>query len=368
MVAYMNIPCNRLDRAFEAHRQEYEQKALEVLRSGHFIMGPELSAFEREFAEYLGGGECVGLASGLDSLSLTFRLLGLGKGDEVIVQGNTFIAGVLGVTFCGASPVFAEPDDRFGLTAEEIARRITPRTRAVLVTHLYGLPTPLKDIAALCRARGLFLVEDCAQCHGAQTEGVMTGSVGDVGCFSFYPTKNLGAFGDGGAVFTRNASLAQQFRVYRNYGSEKKYHNCVAGVNSRLDELQAGLLRVRLTHLEELNNEKRALARRYSESIANPAVILPRAWPQTGPVWHQYVVRVERRDAFRAYLADRGIGTDIHYPIPPHLSQAYAYLGLGEGSLPKTEALCRTVVSLPIFNGMTPQEQDRVIGAINEWK
>ena len=364
----MTIPANRLDRAFEAHRQEYEQKALEVLRSGYYIMGKELSAFEREFADYLGGGECVGMACGLDALSVTFRLLGLGPGDEVIVQANTFIAGVLGITACGAAPVFVEPDDRFGMDAQQVQRSITPRTRAVLVTHLYGMPIPMDGIAALCAERGLYLVEDCAQAHGAEIGGRKAGTFGHVGCFSFYPTKNLGAFGDAGAVFTRDPALAQKFRVFRNYGSEKKYHNSVEGVNSRLDELQAGLLRVRLTHLEELNGEKSRLAQRYTAEIRNPLITLPSPYPGTVPAWHQYVVRCEQRDRLRAFLAQRDVGSDIHYPIPPHLSEAYAYLGLGPGSLPKTEALCRTVLSLPLFNGMTYDEQSAVIAALNDFR
>ena len=361
----MEILPTRVDRLYAAHAEEYDQKALQILHSGRYIAGAELEAFEAVFASYIGAPYCVGLASGLDALRLTFRVLGLGAGDEVIVQGNTFIAGVMGITDCGAVPVFAEPDAFFGIDPDSAAAKITPRTRALLVTHLYGMMTPMDRLAALCKKHGLLLVEDCAQAHGAAWRGKKAGSFGDVACFSFYPTKNLGGFGDGGAVVTQSASLAEKFRVYRNYGSEKKYYNSVVGANSRLDELQAGLLGIRLKYLDEINAERNALADRYAAGIRSPLLQLPAVRPETCNVWHQYVVRCARRDELQRYLEARGVHTIIHYPVPPHLSDAYRGLGLKRGSLPVTEKLSDTVLSLPLYNGMTPEEQDYVIGAVN---
>ena len=361
----MKIMPNRMDRGFYRYQREFEEKALEVLRSGRYVLGREVAAFEEEFAAYTGAEHCVGLASGLDALWIAFRLLGVGRGDEVIVQGNAYIASVMGVTINGATPVFVEPDPHFGIDPHKIEEKITPRTKAILVVHLYGMASRMDQISALCRKHGLRLVEDCAQSHGARFMGRMTGTFGDVGCFSFYPSKNLGAFGDGGAVVVNDGGLAGEFRTFRNYGSERRYHNKVVGANSRLDELQAGLLRVRLGHLEELTREKAELAGRYARELHNPALVLPTPAPGATCVWHQYVVRCGRRDELAAHLGERGIGTIVHYPIPPHLSQAYEYLGLGEGSLPITEGLARTVLSMPMYNGMTDKEQEYVIHALN---
>jgi len=364
----MNIMPNRMDRGYFMYQQEFEQKALEVLRSGWYVLGKEVSAFEEEFARYTGGGYCVGLASGLDALWLAFRVLGIGAGDEVIVQGNTYIASVMGITINGAVPIFVEPDEHFGLDADKIEEKITGRTKAVLAVHLYGMPCRMDRITDLCKKHGLFLVEDCAQSHGACFDGKMTGTFGDVGCFSFYPSKNLGAFGDGGAVVVKEESLAGAFRMYRNYGSEKRYYNKVVGANSRLDELQAGLLRVRLGHMEEITEERRNIAEYYTKNLENSLIELPRLADRTDGVWHQYVVRCERRDQLMKYLEEQGIGTIIHYPIPPHLSEAYQYLGYKKGDLPITEHMADTVLSLPIYNGMTRDEQDYVIEAINKFR
>ena len=263
----MKIMPNRMDRGFYRYQEEFEQKALEVLRSGWYVLGKEVSSFEEEFAAYTGGNYCVGLASGLDALWIAFRLLGIGAGDEVLVQGNTYIASVMGITINGATPVFVEPDEYFGINVKELEGKITDRTKAILVVHLYGIATPMDEIVRLCEKYHLKLVEDCAQSHGACYKGKMTGTFGDVGCFSFYPSKNLGAFGDGGAVVVKDEALAKEFKVFRNYGSEKRYYNKVVGTNSRLDEIQAGLLRIRLSHMEELTQEKIAIASRYTEGI-----------------------------------------------------------------------------------------------------
>ena len=363
----MKIMPNRMDRGFEKYQEEFEQKAVEVLRSGWYVLGKEVSSFEEEFAAYIEGNYCVGLASGLDALWIAFRLLGIGQGDEVIVQGNTYIASVMGITMNGATPVFVEPDAYYGIDADKIEEKITQKTKAILVVHLYGVASRMDKIVALCEKYNLRLVEDCAQSHGARFNGQMTGTFGDVGCFSFYPSKNLGAFGDAGAVVVKDKELADKFKVFRNYGSEKRYYNKLVGANSRLDELQAGLLRVRLPHLNELNKEKEAIANRYTEKLNNPKLMLPKIPEGATCVWHQYVLRCDERDRLIQYLEERGIGTIIHYPIPPHLSEAYAYLGHGEGFLPITEEYAKTVLSIPMYNGMTQEEQDYVIKALNEF-
>lgn len=361
----MKIMPNRMDRGFYLYQKEFEDKALEVLRSGWYILGKEVSAFEEEFAAYTGADYCVGLASGLDALWIAFRLLRIGEGDEVIVQGNTYIASVMGITMNGATPVFVEPDEHFGMDPEKIEILITGKTKAILVTHLYGMASRMDEIVTICKRYHLRLVEDCAQSHGACFNGQMTGTFGDVGCFSFYPSKNLGAFGDAGAVIVKDEALAKEFKVFRNYGSEKRYYNKVVGANSRLDELQAGLLRVRLNHMKELTEEKRKIATRYDVELNNPLIKLPSIAPGATCVWHQYVIRCEARDRLIEYLDERGIGTIIHYPIPPHLAEAYKYLEHKPGFLPITEHLAKTVLSIPMYNGMTEEEQTYVIEAIN---
>lgn len=363
----LKIMQNRMDRGFYKYQEEFEQKALEVLRSGWYVLGNEVSSFEREFASYVGAKYCVGLASGLDALWIAFRLLHIGVGDEVLVQGNTYIASVMGITMNGATPIFVEPDENFGIDVDELENKITEKTKAVLVTHLYGMASRMDKVVNLCKKHSLRLVEDCAQSHGACFNGQMTGTFGDIGCFSFYPSKNLGAFGDGGAVIVNDKQLMQEFKVFRNYGSEKRYYNKVIGANSRLDELQAGLLRVRLKHMDELTKEKEIIAKRYTEMIKNEKIRLPQLSSGATGVWHQYVIRCEERDRLMEYLNKKDIGTIIHYPIPPHLAEAYQYLGYKEGAFPITEHLAKTVLSIPMYNGMTKEEQDYVIGVLNEF-
>lgn len=365
---YMEIMPNRMDRGFYLYQKEFEEKALEVLRSGWYVLGKEVGLFEEEFAEYVGGKYCIGLASGLDALWMAFRLLGIGKGDEVIVQGNTYIASVMGITINGATPVFCEPDSHFGLDVDRLEELITSKTKAILVVHLYGMPSKMDRIVEICQKHNLRLVEDCAQSHGACFNGQMTGTFGDVGCFSFYPSKNLGAFGDGGAVVVNDQQLANDFKVFRNYGSEKRYYNKVVGTNSRLDELQAGLLRVRLRHMEELTAEKVRISNYYSANICNPQIKLPELVEGSTGVWHQYVIRCEERERLMAYLKEKGVGTIIHYPIPPHLAEAYSYLGYKEGSFPVTENLAKTVLSIPMYNGMTQEEMTYVVDTINNYQ
>ena len=358
---------NRLDRTFYKHQREYEDKAIEVLRSGWYVLGHEVENFEQEFASYTGAKYCVGLASGLDALWIAFRILGIGAGDEVIVQGNTYIASVMGITINGATPVFVEPDEYFNIDTSKIEEKITPKTKAILVVHLYGQASDMTSVVDLCRKHDLRLVEDCAQAHGAKWNGQQVGTFGDIGCFSFYPSKNLGAFGDAGAIVTNSKEIADEVKVFRNYGSEKRYHNKVVGANSRLDEMQAGLLRVKLSHLDELAEEKKLICDRYSAELNNEKIVLPKIRGGATHIWHQYVIRSEHRDELISYLDGQGIGTIIHYPIPPHLSEAYGYLGLKEGSLPITEKYAKTVLSIPLYNGMTKEEQDYVIDKINRF-
>ena len=362
----MEINLAVLGRQFQLYQAEYEAAALRALRSGWYILGGELESFEREFAEYLGAKFCVGVNSGLDALTLTIRALGIGAGAEVIVPANTYIATALAVTANGATPVFVEPDEFYNLDAEKISAAVTEKTRAIMAVHLYGQPANLEKICAVAEKFSLPIVEDCAQSHGAKFNGKMTGTFG-VGCFSFYPTKNLGAFGDAGAVVTDNESFAREIRTLRNYGSEVKYHNKIAGVNSRLDEIQAALLRVKLSHLDELNAERKKIARRYLNEIKNSRIILPKILDGAEHVWHQFVVRTENRDAFQKYLAQKNIQTVIHYPIPPHLAECYAGLGFKRGDFPVAEKFSDEVLSLPIFNGMTAAEINYVVEVVNEF-
>ncbi len=358
---------NRLDRGFFMYQKEFEDKALEVLRSGWYVLGNEVKSFENEFASYIGSKHCVGLASGLDALWIAFRILGIGKGDEVIVQGNTYIASVMGITMNGATPIFVEPDEFFNIDASQIEDKITDKTKAVLVVHLYGQASNMKSIVDICRKHNLRLVEDCAQAHGAKFNGQQIGTFGDIGCFSFYPSKNLGAFGDAGAITTNDDKIAEDVRVFRNYGSEKRYYNKVVGANSRLDEIQAGLLRVRLQHLDELAEEKKNICERYLNELNNDKIELPKTRDGATHIWHQFVIKSDYRDDLINFLDNKGIGTIIHYPIPPHLSEAYEYLGMKEGSLPVTEKYAKTVLSIPLYNGMTREEQDYIIRTINEF-
>ncbi len=361
------ISPNRLDRGFYKYQKEFEGKALEVLRSGWYVLGKEVSTFEEEFAAYVGSKFSIGLASGLDALWIAFRTLGVGVGDEVIVQGNTYIASVMGITINGATPVFVEPDEFFNIDATKIEEKITDRTKAILVVHLYGQASNMKPIMDIAHHHKLKVIEDCAQSHGAKYDGQTTGTFGDIGCFSFYPSKNLGAFGDAGAIVTNRQDLYEKVKVFRNYGSEKRYYNKVVGANSRLDEIQAGLLRVRLSHMMELEDEKRALSERYLKEIKNKYIELPKIRQGATHVWHQFVVQCKERDKLMHYLDKKGIGTIIHYPIPPHLSEAYSYLGLKKGSLPRTEEYAETVLSLPLYIGMTDEEQGFVIQSINKF-
>lgn len=366
-MAEMNIMTNRLDRGFYQHQEEFEAAALKVLRSGWYIMGKELENFENAFAKYCGADYALGVGNGLDALTLACRAVGIGDGDEVLVQGNTYIASVMGISINGAVPVFVEPDEYYEIDASKLEEKLTDKTKAVMVVHLYGQAAKMDEIEDFCKKHNLKLIEDCAQSHGSCYNGKMTGTFGDIGCFSFYPSKNLGCFGDGGAIVTNNQEYYDKIKMLRNYGSKVRYYNDEVGMNSRLDEMQAALLSVRLSHMEELTKERKELADYYLKNIRNEKIELPKMRENCDNVFHQFVIRSKERDQLIDYLKEKGIGTIIHYPVPPHLAKAYEYLGHKKGDFPITEKFADEVVSIPMYNGLTKEEQDYVIEALNHF-
>jgi len=363
----MKINFNQLDRGYLKFKQEYDSAAIKALESGWYILGELGEKFEHEFAEFLGSRHCVGLNSGLDALTLAFRALDIGPGDEVIVPANTYIASVIGVTENGAKPIFVEPDEHYNLDADMIEDHITDKTRAILVVHLYGQAANMRKIKDIAQKHNLYLIEDCAQSHGAKFEDKTTGTWGDIGCFSFYPTKNIGAFGDSGAIVTDNPSIYEKIKMLRNYGSKIKYQNEIVGVNSRLDEIQAALLSVKLSHYNSLRTEREDIAEKYLSGIDNNRIEVPRIREHSEHVWHLFVVRTEERDRLQQYLMEHQIATQIHYPIPPHLSQAYSHLGFKSGDLPVTEKYSKTILSLPLYEGMTDEEINYVVAIVNRY-
>jgi dTDP-4-amino-4,6-dideoxygalactose transaminase len=364
----MKINFNQLDRGYLKYKTEFDNAAIGVLESGWYILGREVEKFEKEFAEFNGSKYCIGLNSGLDALILAIRALSIGVGDEVIVPANTYIASVLGITENGATPIFVEPDEFYNIDAEKIEEAITEKTKAILVVHLYGQAANMSKIKELSNKHNLFLIEDCAQSHGSHHHGKMTGTWGDLGCFSFYPTKNIGAFGDAGAIITNSDEISTKIKMLRNYGSKVKYYNELAGVNSRLDEIQAALLSVKLNHYKELRAEREIIAHSYLSGIDNRDIELPRIREGSEHVWHLFVVKTDDRESLQIYLNENGIGTGIHYPIPPHMSQAYEYLGYNKGDFPITEAYANRSLSLPLYEGMTKKEIDYIITIVNMYR
>ncbi len=363
------IPVNELARGFRLYQEEYENKAVEVLRSGYYILGKEMAAFEEEFSEKLGNGcYCAGVDNGLDAIWLGLKAAGIGEGDEVIVQANGYIATMMGVMNCGATPVFVEPDEYYQLDANMIEKAITPKTKAVLVTHLYGQATRMDAIIQMCQKHKLDLFEDCAQSHFASYKGKNTGLFGKASFFSFYPTKNLGAFGDGGAVVSTDPEIIKQVKILRNYGSDRRYHNIVAGYNMRLDEIQAGLLRVRLSHIDELIGNRRHIANMYLNGINNPHVELPLIAEGCEHTWYQFIVRVDDQAAFMEHMKEAGVATDISWKVPPYLQPCMREkFGFSEGDYPVTEELCDHIVTLPMMEYMSDDEIDTVISAVNAY-
>ena len=334
-----------------------------------YIEGAEDEAFEKEFAEFCTVGYCVGSGNGLDALMLALKALDIKEGDEVIVPSNTYIATALAVTYVGATLVFVEPDIRtFNIDPAKIEAAITPRTKAIMPVHLYGQACDMDPVMEIAKKYHLYVVEDCAQAHGATYKGKKIGSFGDAAGFSFYPGKNLGALGDAGAVVSNNEELIKKVRALGNYGSDYKYHHIYKGNNSRLDELQAAFLRAKLPLLEKMNEERRRIAGLYLEGIKNPQVELPYVIEDAVPVWHIFGIRCKRRNELETYLNDAGIGTNKHYPIPMHLQECYKDLGYKEGDFPIAEEISKTELSLPMYYGMTDEEVSYVIDKVNEFK
>lgn len=362
----MTVPFLDLKAINLAQAQALEAAFRRVLHSGWYVLGKEVASFESKFATYCGSSQAIGVANGLDAIFLILKGYGIGPGDEVIVPSNTYIATWLAVTHCGATPVPVEPvEATYNLDPARIAAAITPRTKAIIAVHLYGQPADMDPILAVAKEHGLKVIEDAAQAHGAYYKSRRTGALGDAAAFSFYPGKNLGALGDGGAITTDDAELADKLRTLRNYGSQQKYHNEVVGFNSRLDELQAALLSEKLTTLDAFNQHRSAIAACYSERLTGmPGLVLPQVPDWASPVWHLYVIRHPQRDLLARKLADAGIATMVHYPVPPHCQPAYADLAYAGGTLPVAEAIHREVLSLPIGPTMTLEQAHNVAAAI----
>ena len=359
------IEYEKLSQSNASFMDELEAAAARVIRSGWYVLGHEVKEFEGEFAAYVGARHCIGVANGLDALVLSIEALDLPAGSEVLVASNTYIATILAIVRAGHRPVLVEPElETFNMDAALLPQALTANTRAICVTHLFGKPCRMDGIAAFAREHSLRLVEDCAQSHGARFGGRMTGTFGDAGCFSFYPTKNLGAIGDAGAIVTSDDDLADRLRYTRNYGSKQKYVNRYVGANSRLDELQAAFLRVKLRHLDALTAHKRMLAEVYFDNLPD-SVAKPVCRPDEYDVFHIYGIRHPRRDALRQYLLDQGVKTEIHYPIPPHRQEAMT--GILHGDYPIADALHATELSLPVSGGCQPDDVRRICEVIRDY-
>jgi len=364
----MTIPFLDLKAPYGELKDELDAAYRRVMESGWYILGREVELFEEDFAAYCGVKYCVGVANGLEALHLIVRAYGIGAGDEVLVPSNTYIATWLAVTHAGATPIPVEPCElSYNVDPARIERAITPRTKAIMVVHLYGQPADMDAINLIARKHGLKVIEDCAQAHGARYRGRRAGGLGDAAGFSFYPGKNLGAVGDGGAVTTDDPDLADRVRVLRNYGSQLKYRNEAVGYNSRLDELQAAFLGVKLRKLDEWNARRQLVAAAYVDGLQSIGALklpLVPAWAE--PVWHLFVIRTQERDLLQKRLAEAGIGTMIHYPIAPHLQEAYAPLGYQEGDLPISEAIHGSVLSLPMSPNLTADDVATVCGSLHK--
>ncbi|URZ08140.1 DegT/DnrJ/EryC1/StrS family aminotransferase [Clostridium felsineum] len=359
--------------SFVPMHKEIENEVLtkfkKVYENNWFIQGDEVDKFENEFAKFCDAKYCVGCATGLDALYLILRGYDIGYGDEVIVPSNTYIATALAVSYTGANPVFVEPYiDTYNINPELIEKAITKNTKAIIAVHLYGQAADMDKINSIAKRHNLKVIEDSAQSHGTLYKGRKTGSLGDAAGFSFYPGKNLGALGDAGAVVTSDEKLASKIRAIANYGSDRKYHHIYKGINSRLDEVQASFLRIKLRNLEKWNENRRLTASKYMEKINNSKLVKPAVGNNTNHVWHIFAVRTEERDEFQKYLKENEIGTVIHYPVPMHMQDAYKDLPYNAGDLPIAEKISKEVISLPMWYGMTDDEINYVIEKINSWK
>lgn len=365
----MKVPFLDLKAAHAELRTELDAACSRVIESGWFILGDEVKAFEGEFAAYCGAKHCIGVGNGLEALHLALRAMGIGAGDEVIVPANTYIASWLAVSQAGATPVPVEPNRRtYNLDPERIENAITSKTKGIMPVHLYGQPADMDPIKTIASQYGLKVLEDASQAHGALYKSQRVGSVGDAAAFSLFPGKNLGALGDAGVVLTNDDELASKIRWLRNYGSETKYYNKVQGYNSRLDELQAALLRVKLKTLDDWNERRKARATYYLQTLeGQPDLVLPYVPQSIDPVWHLFVVRHPRRDDLRLHLEKSGVGTIIHYPVPPHLQEAYASAGYARGAFPITEAMANEVLSIPIGPHLLESQAEYVVDQITSF-
>jgi len=365
---FMAVPQFDLTRQYKKIEREVEAKVRETLASGAYILGPALVNFEKSFAEYNEVKYAFGVASGTDALLLALRAADIKPGDEVITTAFTFFATAEVIAILGAKPVFADIKlDSYNIDPEDIARKITPRTKAIMPVHLFGLPCDMDPILKLAKEHNLVVIEDCAQAVGSQYKGKKAGSFGDFGCFSFFPTKNLGCCGDGGAIITNREEMAEKIRMLRVHGSKKKYYHEFLGYNSRLDTIQAAILEVKLKHLDEWIESRRSIANFYNSSLRDIVIQVPEEQIDTFHVYHQYTLRVENRDKLVEHLKMKGIGTAIYYPLPLHLQPALKHLGYKPQTLPNTERACEEVISLPIFPELERREMEEVVNAIREF-
>lgn len=365
----MNIPFVSFETMHNEIKDEVLRKFNEVYDKNIFIRGAEVEAFEKEFAQYCGAKYCVGCGNGLDALYLILRAYGIGQGDEVIVPSNTYIATALAVSYTNATPVFVEPNlSTYNINADLIEEKITSKTKAIIAVHLYGQAAEMDKIIKIAKKYNLKIIEDAAQAHGTCYHGKRVGSIGDAAGFSFYPGKNLGALGDGGAVVTNDAELAEKVRALANYGSDYKYHHIYKGNNSRLDEVQAAFLRVKLKYLDKWNEYRNKVAERYLNEIKNTEIELPTISLSSTHVWHVFAIRTKNRDSLEEYLNNNGIGTNKHYPIPIHLQGAYEEMKMEKGSLPISEEISNTVLSIPMYYGISDKQVEFIIEKLNNWK
>jgi dTDP-4-amino-4,6-dideoxygalactose transaminase len=360
----VNVPFVDLKAQYASIKPEVAAAIDDVLERTSFIMGPQVARFEEEYARFIGARHCVGVESGTAALKVALEALGIGPGDEVVMPANTYIASALSVSGVGATPVLVDMTDDYLIDAAAIDGAITPRTKALMPVHLYGQVVPMQPVLDVARRHGLRVIEDASQAHGAMWDGQRAGSIGDVGCFSFYPGKNLGAYGDGGAVVTNDAGVCERVQLLRDFGQKKKYEHLIKGDNCRLDSIQAAVLSVKLQRIDAWNDRRRVNAQHYDRLLGAAGFPVPKRWTDEGHVYHLYVIEVADRAGVQERLADRGVQTGIHYPIPVHLQPAYADLGLAKGRFPKTEAAADRILSLPMFPELSPEQIEYVVGAL----
>lgn len=363
----MNVPFGDLKLHYNQYKQQLDEAAARVLSSGYYILGPELDRFEKAFAEWLGAGYVVGCASGTEAIYLALAALGVGRGDEVLTVAHTAVPTISAISMTGAEPVFVDIDPvTYVMDPAKVEAKVTKRTKAIVPVHLYGQTADMESLLKLGSKLGIPIMEDCAQSTGSKFRNMTTGTMGVLGAFSFYPSKNLGAFGDGGAVSTDSKEMHERLLRLRNYGQSKRYYHDEVGINSRLDEIQSAILGAQLPFVSGWNERRREIAARYTNGLAGVCVV-PKEAPQTQHVYHLYVIQTGNRDALQKYLTEKGIGTLIHYPVPAHLQKAYQYRGYKAGELPVTETLANRILSLPMFPQLTDEQIDRVIDAIGEF-